>query len=81
MAGRHPYDDKDLATAPRRLTVDDVGTAPKDRGSWSEGSVTGCERNNLPDPPVQQVDHMLAGRDEPSSEEDPFDFGFGLDEA
>ena len=49
--GKHPYDDKNLATAPRRMTVDDVGYASKEQGSWSDGSVTGCEREVLPTPP------------------------------
>ena len=73
---RHPHDDKDLATAPRRMTVDDVGVAPKEQGSWSEGSITGCERPVPPPPITQGVESF-----DPLSEEDPFGFGFGIDKA
>ena len=81
--GKHPYDEKDLATAPRRMTVDDVGYAPKERDTWSEGSVTGCERDTTPTPPEQCTgqNNCTDAHPEPSSDEDVFDFGKGFDEA
>ena len=80
--GKHPYDDKNLATVPRRMTVDDVGYASKEQGSWSDGSVTGCEREVLPTPPAQSISqHCGIAQMEPSSDEDVFGFGGGIDEA
>ena len=91
--GKHPYDGKNLVTAPRRMTVDDVGYASKEQGSWSDGSVTGCEREVLPTPPAQSIGQhcgiacMLVcvcnrrAQMEPSSDEDVFGFGGGIDEA
>ena len=83
MQGKYPYDEKDLATAPRRMTVDDVGYAPKERDTWSEGSVTGCERETTLTPPAQSIDQNTCSdaHPVPSSDEDVFDFGRGLDEA
>ena len=79
-AGRHPYDDKNLATQPRRLSVQDVGFAPKEQDTWSEDSLTGCERPN-----TAEVVNVLtntvnsSGMHDVEVDEDPFDFGFGLD--
>ena len=62
--------------------MDDVGYASKERDSWSDGSVTGCEREVTPTPPAQSIDqHDGIFLPEPSSDEDVFDFGRGLDEA
>ena len=82
MQGKHPYDDKNLATAPRRMTVDDVGYASKEHDTWSDGSVTGCEREIAPTPPAQSINQpWVVENPELSSDEDVFDFGGGLDEA
>ena len=75
MAGRHPHEDTELATAPRRLTVDDVGIAPKEQCTWSENSFTGRERS----PPIHAVTQSMHAEHE--SDEDPFGFGFDIDEA
>ena len=75
--------EKDLVTAPRRMTVDDVGYAPKERDTWSKGNVMGCERDTTPTPPEQCTgqNDCTDAHPEPSSDEDVFDFGKGLDEA
>ena len=62
--------------------MDDVGYVSKERDSWSDGSVTGCEREVTPTPPAQSIDQQdRMEHPEPSSDEDVFDFGKGLDEA
>ena len=80
-AGRHPYDDKDLSTRPRRLSVNDVGIAPKEQDTWSEDSLTGCERPNAIDVVSMHMDTASSClvHEYVEADEDPFDFGFGLD--
>ena len=79
--GRHPLDDKDLATLPRRLTTDDVGVVLKEHETWSDDSLTGCER-----PLPTSHDHCASNTVSTCAfidsefEDDPFGFGFGLDD-
>ena len=75
MNGRHPVEDNDLATMPRRMTINDVGIAPKEQNTWSDASFTGGDRP----PPTVSVTRCDDGL--PLSDEDPFGFGFGIDEA
>ena len=74
--GTDPYTAKQLSTRPRRLTVEDVGFIGKEEGSWSCASETGIERP----PPAASNIEVQCQTGGASSDDDPFGFGFGLDE-
>ena len=79
--GTDPYTETLLSTAPRRLTTADVAYTGKEDDTWSSASITGCERP----PPLAKsgaidITRHTTGDVASYSDEDPFNFGFGLDE-
>ena len=74
--GTDPYTARQLSMRPRRLTVEDVGYVGKEEGTWSCASETGIER-----PPHAAANMVVQPQTgSVSSDDDPFGFGFGLDE-
>ena len=79
-AEKHPRDDTDLATAPRRMTMRDVGGIGLGCSADDDSNVTGDERS-LPTPVRPREEHALLLHQYVDVDENPFGFSLDLDDA